>query len=155
MTDFDQYVGKKFSKLTILSVDKKTTKNSVGNYYRYCDVRCDCGVEKRVQLKFLKNGKTKTCGCGQKRAIQNTNYDRWESDPRNDRIGQKQGLLTVLKRDYSRSSDCNNIYWVCRCECGRRISIPSHKLNGIGQQTKSCRQCYVEGKTKHLIQNQE
>lgn len=50
-------IGEKFGKWIVLSPDKK-----IGNYSKnYC--RCECGTEKYVITKYLKNGRSKSCGC--------------------------------------------------------------------------------------------
>lgn len=117
-------IGDRFGKLVVLSIEA-TLK---GCYNR--DIR----------VANLKYAKTKSCGCLQSLAVSNSMYDRWETDRRNDRVGQRQCMLTVIKRDYTKNA--TNIYWVCACDCGRQVSIPSHKLNG---QARSCRACYLKG----------
>lgn len=144
---FDRYLGKKFHKLTVVRIDENVTSNNKGNYYRYCDVLCDCGTKKRIQFKFVKSGKTKSCGCIKSQAITNSNYDRWEKDDRTDRVGQKQGTLTILRRDYSKRGS-QNIYWVCRCDCGIEYSISSNRLGGSNRKVRTCRRCYVTGATR-------
>lgn len=130
-------IGDRFGRLVLLSIEATTRTHS----QRYGRVRCDCGTEKDVRLSNLKNGATQSCGCLQAIVVKNAMYDRWETDKRNDRVGQRQGKLVVIKRDYSANkANKDNIYWVCRCDCGRQLSVPSHKLNG---QTQSCRACYV------------
>jgi hypothetical protein len=58
--DFNFYkklIGKKFGKLTILSM--KRIKNSQTS----CLCICDCGNKKIVNLNAMRNGETKSCGC--------------------------------------------------------------------------------------------
>lgn len=43
-----------------------------------------------------------------------------------DFTGEKFGLLTVLKR--SESAKCGAAQWVCICECGNEIIVPSYTL---------------------------
>lgn len=59
-------IGKKFGKLTVLSLSHKKQLYKNGNkdgnsLYYYC--KCDCGNNKIVLKSRLKNGKTKSCGC--------------------------------------------------------------------------------------------
>lgn len=132
-------IGDRFERLVVLNIEDTTRS---GNH-RYARVRCDCGKEKDVRIANLKYGATKSCGCLQPLTVSNLQYDRWESDPRNDRIGQRHGHLTVIKRDYSKHPN-NNIYWVCVCDCGRQLSVVSYNLNR-DNGTQSCRPCYRKG----------
>lgn len=54
-----------------------------------------------------------------------------------DVTGQKFGKLTAVRND--RMNKHGEALWICECECGTEIEIPSHRLrNG---HTKSCG-CY-------------
>lgn len=48
--------------------------------------------------------------------------------------GQKYGRLTVLYRDLHKTGE--KVYWVCQCECGNTVSVPTKNLKN--QSTKSC-----------------
>lgn len=52
-----KYIGQKYNRLTIISY------NSIKNNHRYYNCRCDCGNIKVVDIKHLKGGKIKSCGC--------------------------------------------------------------------------------------------
>ena len=52
-----------------------------------------------------------------------------------DRTGKKYGLLTALYRDNENKK--KGIYWICKCDCGRIVSISSSSL-GINYGVKSC-----------------
>lgn len=59
--DIAEYIGKKFSRLTILKEGSsikygKTTMRKV-----VC--RCDCGTEKEVDFNSIKSGRSTSCGC--------------------------------------------------------------------------------------------
>lgn len=49
--------GHKFGKLTVLKL--AYTKN--GNAYWHCI--CECGANKIIKARYMKNGRTKSCGC--------------------------------------------------------------------------------------------
>ena len=82
-------VGKKFNKLTVLSlVDKKQIYfNGIKNGYTYkwlC--QCDCGNQTVVQQCHLLSGHTQSCGCHQKEAVSKQNklstsrlYEVWRA----------------------------------------------------------------------------
>ena len=53
----DQMIGQKYNRLTVLyRLDRENKK-------RYFMVRCDCGVEKKVNKHHILDNKTKSCGC--------------------------------------------------------------------------------------------
>jgi hypothetical protein len=83
--------------------------------------RCDCGNIITVRGYQLTSGKKTHCGCKTKSNII-------------DLTGKTFGRLTVLKRvglDQSK-----NVLWLCRCECGKEITVKSPSLrNG---RTRSC-----------------
>lgn len=49
-------------------------------------------------------------------------------------IGNKYGRLTVIER--SGSTQARHIVWLCSCECGTEVSVPSKRLRS--GQTRSC-----------------
>ena len=54
--------SQRFSKLTVLEIDKKETNKHKGrNTYWKC--LCDCGNYKSIVSGSLTNGTTKSCGC--------------------------------------------------------------------------------------------
>ena len=89
------------------------------------ECRCDCGNERSVPARNLRRGYTKSCGCSRigKGLI--------------DLTGQRFGRLTVLHRDTSKpiGRGCAT-YWLCRCDCGNKCSVPAHDLRR--GHTKSC-----------------
>lgn len=70
-------IGKKFNKLTIIDVKRKTygKKNSWAYYY-VC--KCDCGNIKDVRSDFVLDNMIKSCGCYKK------TYER--SDAQKERV---------------------------------------------------------------------
>lgn len=62
----ENLIGKKFGRLTVISESfrgfaKKTSRQS----RTYANVKCECGKTKRVQIYYLKNKHTTSCGCVQ------------------------------------------------------------------------------------------
>lgn len=49
-------IGKKFNRLTILSIFNQKNK-------KYCVCRCDCGKIATIRLDHIKSQETKSCGC--------------------------------------------------------------------------------------------
>ena len=56
----EEYIGRKFNKLTIISIDHSKSKS------RWFNVRCDCGNTLSVSLTRMKLGHTKSCGCARR-----------------------------------------------------------------------------------------
>lgn len=63
-----------------------------------------------------------------------------------DRVGQRFGRLTVVEESEVKTN--NKIHWVCECDCGNRITIPSGAF--VTGNTKSCG-CYKKDKFKEVI----
>lgn len=53
--------------------------------------------------------------------------------PLKDLTGLKFNRLTVIERDNTRT---NGVYWICLCECGKRVSVKAYNLTS--GETKSC-----------------
>ena len=88
--------------------------------------KCFCGTIFTVKPCHIFNKNTSSCGCKIK------TKSRYPS-----KIGQKFGLLTVLKR-----SKEHNKRWICQCECGNVVTIrirPDRDTNSCGcLKNKSC-----------------
>lgn len=61
------YVGRKYNKLEVLKVFRKT--NSYGCAVRYAACLCDCGNVCSPELNKVWRGKTRSCGCLQREYI--------------------------------------------------------------------------------------
>ena len=57
-------IGKKFGRLTVIGLSRKTQKK----YYVLC--RCECGNTKEIATSDLISGRTKSCGCYAKEFLQ-------------------------------------------------------------------------------------
>ena len=55
--------------------------------------------------------------------------------PRRDISGQIFGRLKVLRMKGPKEYD-RNVYWICKCECGKRL--PVRMCNLISGHTRSC-----------------
>lgn len=112
--------GKRFGFLTVLSrAPRPPFCQSTGAYF-LC--RCDCGQEKVIMGKSLRNGKTLSCGCHIQQA--------------EDISGQKFGKLTAIKRDTTKKYSNKKNKWICQCECGNFTMVS--KSNLVSGITKSC-----------------
>lgn len=98
--------------------------------------QCDCGKETYVSTGCLRNGGTKSCGCGQIK----------------DLSGQKFGRLTAIKIVGKNKNGSRQ--WLCKCECGNDAVVDQHRLSS--GHTKSCgciskEMYYVHGLSRSRI----
>ena len=66
-----------------------------------------------------------------------------------DLTGQRFGRLIVLQRDEA-SERCNEIYWLCRCDCGKEKSISGSALRAGYTQSCGCLKRELLQNSRHL-----
>ena len=117
--------GKRFGKLVVLS---RAKNNKDGRAMWLC--ACDCGNERIVSGKSLRNGHTQSCGC-LSREFQG-NYSLIN------RVGERFGNLIVTSRanDYVAPNGSRHVMWNCRCDCGSDTVVDACQLKS--GKTKSC-----------------
>ena len=120
-----KYIGKKFEKLTVISLDRKDSNNK-----KYYLCKCDCGNEKVIRSDSFVTGKTKSCGCLNKEVNSNRKGEKVK-----DITGQVYGRLTALYR-LDRTNKYYNSFWICKCECGNEVEVRLSQLTT--GKTKSC-----------------
>lgn len=110
--------GMIFGELTVL-YELPERKN--GKIVWHC--RCNCGNEKDIVSTQLtkQNSPTRSCGCLQKKATSESNRAKGLE-------GTKYGRLTVIERQGNK--------WLCKCDCGNEVLVPTNHLNT--GHTKSC-----------------
>jgi hypothetical protein len=117
----EKEIGLKYGDWTIVGLSSKK-----GGYIK---AKCICGTERDVILWHLKKGNSTNCGC----------LANEETSKRclKDIVGQVFGFLTVIGRNLSRrDSSGKHSFWICRCECGKELSVnKGHLLSG---RQKSC-----------------
>lgn len=99
----EDLVGMKFGQWTVLYKDNSKQYKSRGTRW-IC--KCSGGVEKSVMGKYLRNGKSTSCGCSKKV----------------DLTGQKFGKLTVIETLYNYNNSKRATYR-CKCDCGNEIYL--------------------------------
>ena len=124
-------LGKRFGKLVVI----EEAQNRNGRTTWLC--KCDCGNQKIVRTKELRNGDTKSCGC-LKDEVLSTNE-----------IGNKYGKLTVLQRAENTQSKTPGVFWLCKCECGNQIITSGKNLRSGHAQSCGC----LISKGEALIKN--
>jgi hypothetical protein len=68
MKQYEEEVGRKFGRLTIVEFLERIAHPSGGATYKYL-CKCDCGTSIRASLGNLKSGHTKSCGCYDKERL--------------------------------------------------------------------------------------
>lgn len=112
----DIYIGKQFGHLTCIEVFGKSV---TGNDIWLCS--CDCGNRVCASESMLRTGVQRSCGCKRSRA--------------KNLQGCIFGRLKVLEPSDERDQD-GSVTWLCRCECGKLVTISSNKL--LKGHTRSC-----------------
>jgi len=117
--------GQKFGRFTVIS---RAENNKDGRAMWLC--RCECGNERIVMGKCLRNGHTKSCGC--------LNKDIVSQHSLINRVGERFGRLVVEARadDYIANNGSKHVMWRCRCDCGNETIVDVCQLTS--GKTKSC-----------------
>ena len=127
--------GDRYNRWTVIGyADDRISPSGTRNTYIKC--RCDCGFLKDIYIYSVVKGKSKSCGCLLKEI---------GSDRREDTVGQKHSMLTIIEElgDRYFASGQHKRYMACRCDCGGYTEASLDNLKrGI---VKSCG-CLV---TKH------
>lgn len=125
--------NQRFGRLTVLY----KCNYKIGKYYPW-HCKCDCGNEKDVLTHYLRNGKTRSCGCLRKEVAQQRGLANRESHSQtniNDLINERFGMLIVLEREDVNDPSGKTI-WKCQCDCGNTVSVRRDSL--LGGNTTSC-----------------
>lgn len=121
----EDLTGKQFGLWTVLYRD--------GEKHKTRDIRwiceCECGTVKSVLGKYLRTGKSISCGCSIK----------------NDLTGQRFGKLTVLETIYNYEG-YNRATHKCECDCGNIVYIKGSQI----YKRKSCG-CYITSTANNSI----
>jgi hypothetical protein len=114
-------IGMKFGRLSVIKESEK--RDGSGNVY--WETKCDCGTEKTVAGRLLRNGDIVSCGC----------YHKEEVSKRmlNDLTGKRFGFLSVICLN---SVNKDGAYWLCLCDCGKSKIIRQGSL--VSGATKTC-----------------
>ena len=109
-------LGQKFGMLTVIEEHPKIKNRTAW----LC--KCECGNQKAVITKSLRNGNTKSCGCLHKKTVSK------------DLSNQRFGRLIALKPTEERVN--GSVIWECQCDCGN-ICFVSQSCLSTGH-TRSC-----------------
>ena len=112
MGAFIDLTGKKFGKLTVLSL---SANKSASNSFVWSCI-CECGTSKKADSNSLCSGKTTRCS----RAQCKPNFLNL--------LGKKFGKLEVIKITEGRSPS-GLVIWLCKCDCGNHREVNSSSLS--------------------------
>ena len=65
--------GQRFGRLVVISLNEEVSKQKKCSYW---NCKCDCGNETIVLGKYLRKGRTQSCGCYKNEKIR----ERWNDD---------------------------------------------------------------------------
>ncbi len=108
--------GERYGLWTVLETAPK------GRFGVLC--RCDCGTERRTWAESLKDGRSRSCGCGRTCAARDAPYIP---------AGERFGRLLVLE-----DASGSEAYVLCRCDCGTERKVQAHNLTRKASPTVSC-----------------
>ena len=119
------------TKLEILREVESRKFGRRGQKERYVAVRCQCGVEKEVQLKHIRNRNTKSCG------QQSCCTDGPSQADLMPKIGDRFGSRTVI--EIQPSENVMDSIVVCACDCGFKRPYRITCLRELGRNCQKCR----------------
>ena len=131
----ESHKGERYGKLVIIDEDRNSHERA-----RYL-CKCDCGKVISTQYGALKRGATTSCGC----ARQERNARKHDEATKR-YIGRRYGKLTVIAYDKSVKE---NLYFICKCDCGNIKSIQKGGL--VRGAATSCGCKLIERNTKHNL----
>lgn len=125
--------GQTFGKLTVI----KRVKNNKENRAMWL-CQCECGNQKVILGKTLRNGKSQSCGCSQRKQLFN----------------QRFGKLVAIKPT-DRRDGVGSIIWECKCDCGNTCFVSARCLVGGNTSSCGCIKSRGEYKIQQLLEKNE
>lgn len=115
-------IGQRFGRWTVI----EAMKNPTGTAAMWL-CKCDCGTERGVLGKNLRNGRSTSCGC-YKKEIDSQRLTQQNKNAALDLRGHKYGKLTPLEPTDRRLS--SSVIWKCLCDCGNITYVSADNLRG-------------------------
>lgn len=117
----DKYLGKKYGKLTVVSVEivRKTPKRTD----TMCHCKCECGNESYVPAGALNAGKVKSCGC-----VHKFNFDKYK-----DKVYNGIKILEMYDKDKKQV--------ICQCGCGNKFICGLFDITALTNPILNCGKC--------------
>lgn len=162
VTDFNDIVGRKFGRLTVVAFHE--FRQMTRGRFAYYKCICDCGKERIVRRPDLLSGNTKSCGClhrertSKNSVLQASDTSTYKFLQLHDLDGdyntldltnQKFGRLRVVSLESAYRWTCGrvNTKWKCICDCGNECIVGGQALKS--GHTVSCG-CYVLDKNSDI-----
>ena len=117
-------IGKRFGLLTVAEDSGLRTGGSIR--WR---CKCDCGGERLATRRELVSGNAASCGCVPKPRASKARAE--------DLTGRQFGELTALRR--AENDGNGKVRWLCRCSCGREVTVPALTLKSGGSRSCGCK----------------
>lgn len=134
--------GQKFGRWTVLySVPNLKSRDAKW----MCE--CECGTQREVLGKNLRNGRSTSCGCYKKECDSKAMAERNKLSALN-LTNKKYGLLTAIEPTEKRTAQ-GSVIWKCVCECGKYHFVSANALRGkhpirsCGCSTRSLGATYI------------
>lgn len=133
-----------FGKLTVL---ENAGKLDGRRYFWKC--RCECGNTTIVLGTLLRNGNTKSCGCGKFDGLKKYNLE--QSEKNKIKIGTRFGKLVVIEDLGFRTQvpGHQRRWYKCKCDCGNEIEVMGNSLKF--NHNSSCGKCNYSSLGEELI----
>ena len=129
---------------------KDTSHKSKNSPYWVCQCSCDKHTIKSVSLCSLRSGKSKSCGC-LKKELTAQRMKKYNDEHRENIIGNKYGLLTVIELTTQRNSQ-GQVLYKCLCDCGNYHLATSNNLKHGNVQSCGCTKSIIASKIKNILQ---
>lgn len=115
--------GRRFGRLEVVSRVHRVTSGR----HALWSCRCDCGNYVDVSSNSLGTGNTKSCGCLRTETSESRSTDISEV---------RYGHLVAITPCHRRAGSQNVMIWRFRCDCGRVVELPKHRV--VSGNTSSC-----------------
>lgn len=124
MNEVKDLTGIRFGKLVAVSATEERQSR-----YVVWRCQCDCGNMCNVDSRRLQRGTVTNCGCEPKEKQHRGPVPK-------DLTGMVFGKLKVLERAENLGT---RTAWLCRCDCGNEIVVPSHDLRSGRKKNCGCK----------------
>ena len=130
MSILSDLTGMKFGRLAVIS-----RAGATKDHRAVWLCLCDCGNQKKVSGKSLRNGDSRSCGCLSRESRAKRRLI--------DLSGNTYGRLAVIKRVPNKGKSTR---WLCKCICGGEVVVLGDNLKS--GHTKSCGCIASESKSR-------
>lgn len=132
MSKAKDLTGETIGRLTVIRRDGR-----IGRHIAWL-CRCKCGCEKRIKARYLNSRASRSCGCLRRKSL--TPGDRF-------------GRYVVMRMSERETGARQEMFWVCRCDCGNEREVLGGNLRS--GNSKSCGCMAREKNSKHGMHGSE